>query len=90
MVNYDFVHDGTELAVAEMIKSGTTCFADQYFFCEAAADVVAKTGIRACLGIPILGAWRLATHRQFVARALMCVLALPRRDRFSDAARADV
>ena len=54
-VNYDFVYDGTELAVAEMIKSGTTCFADQYFFCEAAADVVVKTGMRACLGIPILG-----------------------------------
>jgi len=55
-VNYEFVYDGTELAVAEMIKSGTTCFIDQYFFAEAAADVVMKTGIRACLGVPLLGA----------------------------------
>lgn len=58
MVNYDFVHDGTELAVAEMIKSGTTCFADQYFFPEAAADVVVRTGIRGCLGVALLGAGR--------------------------------
>ena len=28
----DFVRDGVELAVAEMLRSGTTCFGDMYFF----------------------------------------------------------
>lgn len=32
-----FVRDGTALAIAEMIKTGTTCFADMYFFAEDAA-----------------------------------------------------
>ncbi len=31
-VDYDFVYDGTSLAVAEMISTGTTCAADTYFF----------------------------------------------------------
>jgi len=85
MVNYDFVYDGTELAVAEMIKSGTTCFADQYFFCEAAAEVVKKTGMRACLGIPILGTRRRGAGgrpcaARLTARACPCVpRARPRR-----------
>jgi 5-methylthioadenosine/S-adenosylhomocysteine deaminase len=31
-VNSDFVRDGTRLAIAEMIRGGTTCFNDMYFF----------------------------------------------------------
>ena len=31
-VSPEFVHDGSELAIAEMLKSGTTCFNDMYFF----------------------------------------------------------
>ncbi len=31
-VNPEFVKDGTELAIAEMIRGGTTCFNDMYFF----------------------------------------------------------
>lgn len=46
-VSSEFVALGTELAVAEMLKSGTTTFSDQYFFPEAAAKVVDKTGMRA-------------------------------------------
>ena len=41
---------GTRLGVAEMIRSGTTAFADMYFFMPEVADVVAETGIRARLG----------------------------------------
>ncbi len=49
--NTDFVYDGTRLAVAEMLRSGTTCFNDMYFFPESAAKAVAESGIRATLGM---------------------------------------
>jgi 5-methylthioadenosine/S-adenosylhomocysteine deaminase len=41
---------GTRLAIAEMIRSGTTAFADMYFFMPEVADVVEETGLRARLG----------------------------------------
>ena len=50
-VSADFVRDGTELAVAEMLRSGTTCFNDMYFFPEAAAQVIRQSGMRASLGL---------------------------------------
>ncbi|NLV17025.1 MAG: amidohydrolase [Syntrophomonadaceae bacterium] len=40
---------GTMLAAAEMIKSGTTCFADMYFHMDQVAAAVEKSGLRACL-----------------------------------------
>ena len=49
----DFVRDGVELAVAEMLAGGVTCFNDMYFFPEAAATVVRNAGIRACLGLVV-------------------------------------
>lgn len=52
-VDENFVYDGTHLAIAEMIRSGTTCFTDMYFFAENTADIVSETGIRARLGIII-------------------------------------
>ena len=53
-VDEEFVRDGTELAIAEMLLSGTTSFADMYFFPEAAADVVHHSGMRAQLAFPIM------------------------------------
>lgn len=53
-VNEEFVQTGTELAIAEMLRSGTTCFADMYFFPDITATVVRKAGIRACLGLIVL------------------------------------
>jgi len=41
---------GTRLGVAEMIRSGTTAFADMYFEMDQVADVVAESGMRARLG----------------------------------------
>ena len=38
---------GTQLACAEMIRSGTTCFADMYYYEEAVADATAQAGVRA-------------------------------------------
>lgn len=45
------VYWGTLLACMEMIKSGTTTFADMYFFMDEAARAVDESGIRACLSI---------------------------------------
>jgi 5-methylthioadenosine/S-adenosylhomocysteine deaminase len=45
-----YVFDGTELAAAEMIRSGTTCFADMYFYHDVAARAARKAGLRAALG----------------------------------------
>eukprot|EP00747_Dinoflagellata_sp_TGD_P164294 gnl/TRDRNA2_/TRDRNA2_184045_c0_seq1.p1 gnl/TRDRNA2_/TRDRNA2_184045_c0~~gnl/TRDRNA2_/TRDRNA2_184045_c0_seq1.p1 ORF type:complete len:488 (-),score=82.34 gnl/TRDRNA2_/TRDRNA2_184045_c0_seq1:95-1558(-) len=50
----EFVRDGAELAVLEMIMSGTTMFNDMYWFPEAIAEVVVRTGIRAALGIILI------------------------------------
>ena len=49
-VGPEFVALGTQLAIAEMLRGGTTCFNDMYFFPEAAAQAVVESGIRACLG----------------------------------------
>ncbi|VUD56676.1 5-methylthioadenosine/S-adenosylhomocysteine deaminase [Thalassocella blandensis] len=53
-VSEEFVRDGTELAMAEMIKSGTTCFADMYFFPEESAAAVFESGMRAQINFPVL------------------------------------
>jgi 5-methylthioadenosine/S-adenosylhomocysteine deaminase len=52
-VSEQFVTDGTELAVAEMLRSGTTTFSDMYFFPDAVARVAGRTGIRCQLTFPI-------------------------------------
>lgn len=46
-----FVRDGTLLACAEMLRGGTTCFNDMYFFPEAAAEAALRLGMRAVLGM---------------------------------------
>lgn len=53
-VSTQFVHDGTRLACAEMLKGGITCFNDMYFFPEATASAALEFGMRAVLGITAL------------------------------------
>ena len=53
-VNEEFVHDGTQLAIAEMLRSGTTCFNDMYFFPDVTARVAANSGMRACVGLIVI------------------------------------
>ena len=48
------VYDGTLLGCLEMIKSGTTCFADMYFHEEMVAKAVEKAGLRAVLAPGII------------------------------------
>ena len=50
-VSEAFVRDGTDLAIAEMLRGGTTCFNDMYFFPEIAAQQAAAHGIRANIGL---------------------------------------
>ena len=51
-----FIYEGTLLAIAEMLRSGTTCFNEHYFFPKDIAQAVNDTGMRACIGIPIINA----------------------------------
>ena len=53
-VDEAFVLDGTRLAIAEMLLSGTTCFSDMYFFPDAAAKAITESGIRAQVAFPII------------------------------------
>ena len=53
-VSPEFVADGTKLAIAEMLASGTTCFSDMYFFPEVAAEVAAEQGMRGVFYGPVL------------------------------------
>src|SRR5687767_2456347 len=53
-VRPEFVGLGTSLACAEMIRSGTTCFADMYYFEEAVAEAAATAGMRALCGQTVL------------------------------------
>jgi 5-methylthioadenosine/S-adenosylhomocysteine deaminase len=52
----DDVYSGALLGCLEMIKSGTTCFADMYFYEEKVAEAVKKAGIRAVLAQGIIEA----------------------------------
>ncbi len=50
----NFVEDGVRLAVAEMLRSGTTYINDMYFFPEVAGRVFDETGFQATLGMLVI------------------------------------
>jgi 5-methylthioadenosine/S-adenosylhomocysteine deaminase len=50
-VSESFVRDGTDLAMAEMLRSGVTCFNDMYFFSDITAQQAGKCGMRASIGL---------------------------------------
>jgi 5-methylthioadenosine/S-adenosylhomocysteine deaminase len=53
-VNPEFVRDGTQLAMAEMLKGGVTCFNDMYFFPDETAQAAHEAGMRAMLGMILI------------------------------------
>jgi 5-methylthioadenosine/S-adenosylhomocysteine deaminase len=53
-VNPDFVYLGTQVACAEMIRSGVTTFADMYYHEDSVAEATSEIGMRALLGQTIL------------------------------------
>eukprot|EP00475_Leptophrys_vorax_P000049 TRINITY_DN10032_c0_g1_i2.p1 TRINITY_DN10032_c0_g1~~TRINITY_DN10032_c0_g1_i2.p1 ORF type:complete len:391 (-),score=118.02 TRINITY_DN10032_c0_g1_i2:50-1222(-) len=50
-VSPQFTADGVELALAELIRSGTTTVNDMYFFPDAMCEVIDKAGVRASVGM---------------------------------------
>ncbi len=54
MVSPAFVRAGTRLAALEMVQSGTTTFADMYYFEEAIAEETRAAGLRAVLGQTVI------------------------------------
>lgn len=54
-MNAKDIYWGAMLGIAEMLKSGTTCFADMYCFMDDVARAVAETGIRANLSRGLIG-----------------------------------
>ena len=51
LVSPEFVYDGTRIAAVEMLRSGTTCCSDMYFFPEASVRALRGVGMRAVAGI---------------------------------------
>ncbi len=54
MMSDEFVYQGTRLAIAEMLKGGTTCFNEMYFMPNMATKAAIDTGVRANIGLTIL------------------------------------
>ena len=53
-VDAEFVRDGSDLALAEMIRGGTTTFNDDYFFPDVSAERAIRAGMRCMVGVPIM------------------------------------
>ncbi len=71
-VGPDFVRAGTELAIAEMLAGGTTCFNDNYFFPDVTAATAVRSGMRAVIGLPVISlptAWA-ETEDEYFSRGL--------------------
>lgn len=49
----DFIREGTQLAIAEMLRAGITAFADMYLFPEEAARAASMARMRAAIGLPV-------------------------------------
>ena len=72
LLSAEFVATGTTLAIAEMLRSGTTCYADHYLFPEATVAPITTSGIRAHLFCPVIDVptrWT-ANASEAIARAL--------------------
>ncbi|RFF28350.1 MULTISPECIES: TRZ/ATZ family hydrolase [unclassified Wenzhouxiangella] len=71
-VGAEYVRVGTDLAMAEMLAGGTTCFNDNYFFPDVTAAAADRAGMRASIGIPIISvptAWA-QTEDEYFRRGL--------------------
>jgi 5-methylthioadenosine/S-adenosylhomocysteine deaminase len=80
-VSAEFVRTGTRLALLEMIQSGTTLFADMYYFEEEVARVTKAAGVRGVLGQTVI---------EFpVPDAKTPAAALKRADAFAQAFKGD-
>lgn len=54
VIGPEFVADGVALAIAEMLRGGTTCCNENYFFPDVQAEVYRRHGFRARVGLPVI------------------------------------
>lgn len=54
VIGPEFVRDGVELAVAEMLRGGTTCANENYFFPDVIGATYRRMGFRAVVGLPVI------------------------------------
>jgi len=86
----EFVRDGIELAIAEMLRGGTTCCNENYFFPDVQAATYLRHGFRAVVGLPFIefpSAWaqsrdeyfdkNLAVHGELVGETLVSTTLAP-------------
>lgn len=52
-VDPEYVRDGTELAIAEMLRGGVTCFSDDHLWPEVVAQASAELHMRASVGLVV-------------------------------------
>ena len=67
-----YIADGVELAVAEMLRGGTTCCNENYFFPDVQAATYRRLGFRAVVGLPFIefpSAWA-ANASEYFDKAL--------------------
>ena len=63
-----YIADGVELAVAEMLRGGTTCCNENYFFPDVQAATYRRMGFRAVVGLPFIefpSAWAASPAEYF-------------------------
>lgn len=53
-ISPEFVRDGSDLAIADLLLGGTTTLVDNYFFPEMTAEAADTAGIRALLAFPVI------------------------------------
>jgi 5-methylthioadenosine/S-adenosylhomocysteine deaminase len=86
----DFVRDGSNLAMIEMLRGGTTCFQDMYFFPDVVAQMAVERNIRAVVGMIVIDmptAWAndadeyfskgIAVHDQYKSHPLVSTTFAP-------------
>ena len=68
----NFVRDGVTLAIAEMLRGGTTCANENYFFPDVQADTYKRYRFRALVGLPVIDfptAWAKTSDEYFAKAA---------------------
>jgi 5-methylthioadenosine/S-adenosylhomocysteine deaminase len=71
-VDPEYVRDGTELAIAEMLRGGITCFADMHLWPEVVAQTAAECHVRVSVGLVVTEAttgWA-ATADEYIDRGM--------------------
>jgi 5-methylthioadenosine/S-adenosylhomocysteine deaminase len=72
VIGPEFVADGVTLAIAEMLRGGTTCANENYFFPDVQAATYKRHGFRARVGLPVIDfptAWA-SSDDQYFDRAI--------------------